>query len=75
MTNPLCYEVSFLRWRVASLMLLMLAENIIELTCLDSMKKIHSIMCEILLQISLQRRQLCNCGRVGGHDSLVFRAR
>ena len=43
---------AFLRWRVASYMLLMLAENTIELTCLDSMKKIHSIMREILLQIS-----------------------
>ena len=37
-------------------MLLMLADevlikNTIELTCLDSMKKIHSIMREILIQI------------------------
>ena len=51
-------------------MLLILAENTMELTCLDSMKKIHSIMREILLQI---RSKEDNC--VGGHDSLVFRAR
>ena len=61
-------------------MLLMLAEqilikNTIEPTCLDSMKKIHSIMRETLLQILPQRRQLYNCRRVGGNDSLIFRAR
>ena len=45
-------------------------KNTIEPTRLDSMKKIHSIMREILSQI---RSKEDNC--VGGHDSLVFRAR
>ena len=52
MMNPLRYEVSFFEMASGELHLLMLAENTIELTCLDSMKKIHSIMREILLQIS-----------------------